>query len=250
MMYRKGHLKQRPESGGLPSLQTPLLMYRLPVAFRYTVPTSLQRQWYGISDMAKAKRAALYLRVSTDGQTTENQRQALVEAAEVRGWNVAHVYEDHGISGSKGRDKRPGLDRMLKDATRGKFDVVMAWSVDRIGRSLSDLLGVLSELQGAGVDLFLQQQAIDTTTPAGRAMFGMLGVFAEFERSIIQSRINAGIDRARKKGKHLGRPKLPEATAARIRAMRAEGVSLRKVAAGCGVALSTVQGVLATEAGA
>src|SRR4051794_40011496 len=123
--------------------------------------------------MAKPKRAAIYLRVSTDEQTTTNQRRELEAAAEHRGWDVITVYEDAGISGAKGRDKRPGLDAMLKDAVRRKFDVVMAWSVDRLGRSLSDLVGGLQELYGAGVDLYLHQQAIDTTTPAGRAMFQM-----------------------------------------------------------------------------
>src|SRR6201985_3467773 len=117
--------------------------------------------------MAKAMRAAIYLRVSTDGQTTDNQRRELESATECRGWKVVEFYEDAGISGAKGRDKRPGLDALLKDATRRKFDVVMAWSVDRLGRSLVDLVGGLQELHGAAVDLFLHQQAIDTTTPAG-----------------------------------------------------------------------------------
>ena len=200
--------------------------------------------------MAKAKRAALYLRVSTDGQTTENQRQALQEAAEARGWQVVATYEDAGISGAKGRDKRPGLDQMLKDATRGQFNVAMSWAVDRMGRSLADLVGILQELHGASVDLFLHQQAIDTTTPAGRAMFGMMGVFAEFERSMIQARVNAGLDRARKQGKRFGRPKLAPPIVKRIHAMRADGVSLRKIAAGCNVALSTVQVVLAEQSAA
>src|SRR4051794_39151902 len=123
--------------------------------------------------MAKAKRAAIYLRVSTDEQTTENQRRELQAVAEQRGWKIVEVYEDAGISGAKGRDKRPGLDAMLKDAVRGKFNVVMAWSVDRLGRSLSDLVGGLKELEGARVDLFLHRQAVDTTTAAGKAMFGM-----------------------------------------------------------------------------
>ncbi len=126
----------------------------------------------------KAKRAALYLRVSTDEQTTDNQRQALEATAEQRGWTVVKAYEDDGISGSKGRDKRPGLDEMLKDTTRGKFEVVLCWSVDRLGRSLADLIAGLQEIHSARVDLVLHQQAIDTTTPAGKAMFQMLGVFS------------------------------------------------------------------------
>ena len=132
-----------------------------------------------------AKRAAIYLRVSTDEQTTENQERALREAAARAGHEIVAVYRDEGISGSKGRDKRPGFDAMHKDASRRKFDIVMAWSVDRLGRSLQDLIGFLSELHSLGIDLALHQQGIDTTTPAGKAMFQMMGVFAEFERSMI-----------------------------------------------------------------
>src|ERR1700722_11155151 len=143
------------------------------------------------------KRAALYLRVSTGEQTVENQRLELEAAAESRGWQVVTTYADNGISGAKGRDKRPGLDTMLKDAVRRKFDVVMVWAVDRLGRSLPDLISTMQELHGAKVDLFLLQQGLDTTTPSGRAMFQMLGVFSEFERSMIQSRVKAGLDRAK-----------------------------------------------------
>jgi hypothetical protein len=115
----------------------------------------------------KANRAALYLRVSTDGQTTENQRRELEAVAAAKGWNVVAVYEDAGISGANGRDKRPGFDRMLKDAVRREFDVLMAWSVDRLGRSLLDLISALQELHGAGADLFLHQQAVDTSWGSG-----------------------------------------------------------------------------------
>src|SRR5690242_642118 len=116
---------------------------------------------------AKPKRAALYLRVSTDGQTTENQRLALEAVCRQRGWAVVQTYQDNGVSGAKARDKRPGLDAMLKDAARAKFDILLAWSVDRLGRSLPDLLGTLQELRDAHCDLFLHQQAVDTSTPAG-----------------------------------------------------------------------------------
>src|SRR6516164_5790868 len=130
-------------------------------------------------------RAAIYLRVSTSGQTTDNQRLELERVAQQRGWQIVGLYEDAGISGAKGRDKRPEFDRLLKDASRGKFDIVAAWSVDRLGRSLKDLVAFLSDLQATGRDLYLHQQSIDTSTPSGRAMFGMLGVFAEFERGMI-----------------------------------------------------------------
>ena len=139
------------------------------------------------------KRAALYVRVSTDHQSVESQIRELKAVAERRGWDVVEVYRDAGISGAKGRDQRPGLDGLLKDATRRKFDIVMAWAIDRLGRSLVDLLGTIQHLEACGVDLYLDQQAIDTTTPAGKLLFQMTGAFAEFERSMIRQRVRAGL---------------------------------------------------------
>jgi DNA invertase Pin-like site-specific DNA recombinase len=117
------------------------------------------------------KRAALYVRVSTDAQTVENQIRELRQVAGRRGWDVAEVYNDAGISGVKGRNGRPGLDSMLKDASRRKFDIVMAWAIDRLGRSLIDLLDTIRHLEACGVDLYLDQQAIDTTTPRWAGSF-------------------------------------------------------------------------------
>ena len=142
------------------------------------------------------KRAAIYVRVSTDKQTVENQIGELRRIAERRGWEVVDIYNDAGISGSKGRDQRPGIDRMLKDASKRRFDVVMAWAIDRLGRSLIDLLGTIQGLEASGVDLFLEQQAIDTTTPAGKLTFQVTGAFSEFERSMIRQRVDAGLRRA------------------------------------------------------
>jgi DNA invertase Pin-like site-specific DNA recombinase len=119
------------------------------------------------------KRAAIYVRVSTDKQTIDNQVTALRQIAERRGWEVVDQYSDAGISGAKGRDGRPGLDQMLKDAQRRKFDVIMAWAIDRLGRSLIDLLGTIQTLEACGVDLYLDQQSIDTTTPAGKHVSGL-----------------------------------------------------------------------------
>ena len=195
--------------------------------------------------MAKLLRAALYLRVSTTGQTVDNQRLELEAAAAHRGWTIVAEYVDAGVSGAKGRDNRPGLDAVLKDAVRGKFDVVMSWAVDRMGRSLIDLLGTLQELHSARVDLFLHQQAIDTTTPAGRALFQMLGVFAEFERSMIQSRILSGLARAkaspRPGAKPAGRPRVGADVEAAVMARLASGEGIVKVAKALGVGVSTVQ---------
>jgi DNA invertase Pin-like site-specific DNA recombinase len=196
----------------------------------------------------KERRAALYLRVSTDGQTTENQRLELTAAAEARGWPVTAVYADQGISGAKGRADRPQLDRMLKDAVRRRFDVVMTWAVDRLGRSLPDLIGSMQELHGAKVDLFVLQQGLDTTTPAGRAMFGMLGVFSEFERSMIQERVKAGLNRAKAQGVVLGRPKVVSAIEDAIRDRLAKGDGILKAAKALGVGVSTVQRVKKDQA--
>ncbi len=150
--------------------------------------------------MNNGKRAALYLRVSTDGQTTENQGLELERVAAQSGWKIVGAYEDHAISGSKGREQRPGLDSRLKDANRRKFDIVTAWSVDRIGRSLQDLPTFVGEIQALNIDLYLHQQGVDTSTPAGKAVFQMCGVFAEFERSIIRERVNVGLARAKANG--------------------------------------------------
>lgn len=193
--------------------------------------------------MAKAMRAAIYLRVSTGNQTVANQRRELLEAAAARGWVVTAEYADEGLSGAKGRDQRPQLDTMLKHAVRRRFDVVMVWAVDRLGRSLPDLIASMQELQGAKVDLFLLQQGLDTTTPAGKAMFGMLAVFAEFERSMIQGRVNAGLARAKAAGVVLGRPKVLAATESAIRARLETSEGMVKVAKALGVGVSTVQRV-------
>lgn len=190
-------------------------------------------------------RAAIYLRVSTASQDTDNQRLELERVAQQRGWDIVGIYEDAGISGAKGRDKRPGFDRLLKDATRGKFDIVAAWSVDRLGRSLQDLVAFLAELRDTGRDLYLHQQAIDTSTPSGRAMFGMLGVFAEFERGMIRERVNAGLARARAKGTKLGRRRVAADVEARILALRSGGMGILKIGRELGVGTSVVQRVLA-----
>jgi len=164
--------------------------------------------------MTAGKRAALYARVSTRNghQDPEVQLQALREVAARAGWLIVETYIDHGISGAKGRDKRPAFDRLLKDTTRRKFDLVAAWSVDRLGRSLQDLLAFLSDLKASGCDLYLHVQALDTTTPGGKALFQILGVFAEFERAIIQERVHATLANARAEGKKLGRPALDAIT--------------------------------------
>jgi DNA invertase Pin-like site-specific DNA recombinase len=176
------------------------------------------------------KRAVLYLRVSTVDQTTANQELELREVAERAGWKVVKIYRDHGISGSRGRDKRPAFDALHRAAARREFDIVMAWSVDRLGRSLKDLVNFLEELRALNVDLFLKTQGIDTTSPSGKAMFGMLSVFADFERSIIQERVRAGLARARSEGKVLGRPKIATDIETAVRTTLAAGTGMLKTA--------------------
>ena len=187
------------------------------------------------------KRAALYVRVSTDAQTVENQIRELRQVAERRGWDVIQVYSDAGISGAKSRNGRPGLDSMLKDASRRKFDIVMAWAIDRLGRSLIDLLDTIQHLEACGVDLYLDQQAIDTTTPVGKLVFQVTGAFAEFERTMIRQRIKAGLKRAIAQGVKLGRPKIDTATERKARRQLAKGVGMLKVAKSLRIGTGTVQ---------
>src|SRR5262245_51366999 len=162
--------------------------------------------------MSKPKRVAIYVRVSTDAQSTDMQRKELEAWAERAGHTVVGVYEDQGISGAKGRDQRPQFDALLKAAVRHEFNMLAVWSSDRLGRSLRHLLEVLETIRDKNIGLYIHTQAVDTTTPAGRALFGMLGVFAEFEREMIVARVSAGIARAKehgtRSGKPIGRPRL------------------------------------------
>jgi DNA invertase Pin-like site-specific DNA recombinase len=195
--------------------------------------------------MGKSKRVAFYLRVSTGSQTVENQRMELAKVAEQRGWTVVEIYSDNGVSGAKGRDKRPAFDRLCKDAIAGKLDMVAAWSVDRLGRSVLHLAQFVNDMQAAGVGLYLHTQGIDSSTPTGRAMLGMCGVFAELEREIIKERIHAGLNRARAKGTKLGRKRVDSRTEERIKALRAKGMGKCKIARELGVGVSTVQRIAA-----
>ena len=190
------------------------------------------------------KTAAIYARVSTNGQTTDNQVRELRRAAKRHGWKISAEYIDRGISGAKGRDKRPELDKLLKAANRRDFSIIMAWSVDRLGRSLQHLVGFLDEIHAKGVDLYLHQQNIDTSTPSGKAMFQMAGVFAEFERSMIQERVRAGLDRAREQGKVLGRPKVSSRIELQIRQKRGQGMGILEIARKVGVGTLVVQRML------
>lgn len=194
-------------------------------------------------------RVAIYARVSTSNQTTENQVGDLERVAALRNWTIVETYTDQGISGTKSRSDRPALDAMMKDAVRGKFDLIAVWSLDRLGRGLQHLIETVNELQAVGVELYMHQQAIDTTTPAGKLAFSIFGAFAEFERSIIVERVRAGLERAKRNGTKLGRPtNLNDAVRAAIVALRAKDVPIRKIAAQLKVGTGTIYGVLASAA--
>lgn len=191
----------------------------------------------------RKKRVGLYLRVSKDDQTSDNQRIDLERVADQRGWDITEFYVDHAVSGR--RDRRPALDRLRKDAMHGKLDVVAAWSIDRLGRSLVHVVNLLAGLTEKNVAVYLHQQQVDSTTTAGKAMLGMCAVFAEFEWNTISDRIKAGVERARKQGKQIGRPSsVTDATEARIRRLRAEGLGMLRIAKQLGCGVSTVQRVL------
>ena len=191
-------------------------------------------------------RAALYVRVSTDGQTCENQERELRASAARMGHEVVAVYRDDGISGAKGRDRRPGFDALHRDIARRKFDLVMTYSICRLGRSLQHLLTLLEDMRAKGVDLYSEKQALDTSTASGRLMFQMVGAFAEFERELIRERVLSGMARARANGKHVGRPKMdPAKREAIIRALAEPGRpgGMRAIAKRFKVSPTTVLGI-------
>jgi DNA invertase Pin-like site-specific DNA recombinase len=211
----------------------------------------------------RQKRVALYLRVSTDGQTVENQRRELLAAAERHGWLVVEAFEDQGVSGAKSRTERPAMNRLLQGVSRREFDMVAAWKLDRLGRSLEDLIGFLKTIKDKGVDLYIHDiggdgGALDTSTAAGKMMFHVMGAFAEFERSMIQERVIAGMSRAQAAGKfgknrrgeekrNKGRPPIDDRTRAAIVKARSKGESLRAIAKAFQISKSAV-GLIVADA--
>src|SRR5450755_4625455 len=182
-----------------------------------------------MNDM-KGKRAAIYVRVSTLEQDTDLQETELRQYAESRGWDYI-VYRDKGQSGAK--NDRPALNGMLNDLRRRTFDVIVVWKLDRLARSLRQLLTIGEECQSLGVDLVSLRQNIDTTLPAGRLTFQILGAVAEFERELLRERVKSGMAQARRSGKHCGRPALRKFQTAeidRMRELRTKGMSVRKLA--------------------
>jgi len=190
-------------------------------------------------------RCAIYTRVSTDDQTVENQLIILREIAERKGLTVVAEFNDEGISGAKGRDKRTGFDNIIKGAVKKDFDTILVWSVDRLGRSLQDLVSFLNEVHSVDCDLYIHQNGIDSSTPTGKMMFQMVGCFAEYERSMIRARVLAGQKRAKAQGKHIGRPtNLNEGLIHSIKYMKEQGIGIRKIAKDLSVGVGTVYKVL------
>ena len=191
------------------------------------------------------KRCSIYARVSTDSQATDNQLIELQKIAKLKGYVVTQIFTDEGISGSKGRDFRTGFDNIIKGAIKKDFDIILCWSVDRLGRSLQDLVSFLNEIHSVGCDLYIHQSGIDTSTPSGKMMFQMCGVFAEFERGMIRERVISGQNRAKSQGKHIGRPtNLNEGLTHSIKYMKEQGVGIRKIAKELKVGVGTVYKVL------
>ncbi len=190
------------------------------------------------------KRVAIYARVSTNGQTVTNQLRELRQVAKRQRWKVVGEFIDRGVSGAKGRAQRPQFDKLCQAATRREIDLIMSWSVDRLGRSLQHLVTFLAEIHAKGVDLYLHQQGVDTSTPAGKALFQMCGVFAEFERSMIQERVKAGLARARAQGKKLGRPRVAASVERKVRVARTKGMGIKAIARKLGIGTGTVQRIV------
>ena len=197
------------------------------------VENDLPPRLRGLASGTPRLRAAIYARVSTLDQEPENQLAELRQYTKARGW-TAFEYVDHGISGAK--ESRPALDRLIKDAKRRGFDVLVCWRLDRLGRNLRHLVTLLDELHLIGVSFVSLGEGIDCTTPAGRLQLHVLAALAEFERARIAERVKAGLARARRRGKKLGRPEkvVPEAVLAPVR-----GLSVREAARRLDVSPST-----------
>jgi DNA invertase Pin-like site-specific DNA recombinase len=190
-------------------------------------------------------RVAIYGRVSTTEQTSDNQINFLQEIVDRNGWELVQTYVDEGISGTKGRDKRPEFDRLCKDMTRRKFNRILVWDISRLGRSLQHLVEFLNDVQSVNCHLYIHQSGLDTSTPSGKMMFQMVGVFSEFERSMISERVKLGLKRVKSNGKNLGRPKaLDQEKITRIRMLRTQGLSLSEIANNIGVSKMTIQRLL------
>lgn len=191
------------------------------------------------------KKVCLYCRVSTIHQTSENQLRELRAVARRMGYEIVSEFIDNGISGAKSRKDRPALDEMMKLATQRKFDMVMCWSIDRLGRSLQHLVETLNDLQAMKIDLYFMQQGMDTTTPSGRMIFSVFGAIGEFERNLIRERVIAGQQRAKASGTHIGRPtKMNDGMRSAIKLLRERGMSIKQISKQLQIGVGTVYSVI------
>ena len=191
------------------------------------------------------RKAVIYSRVSTNEQTVKNQLKVLLEAAEKRGLEVVREISDEGISGAKGRDERKGFDELITGSIQKEWDIILVWDVSRLGRSLQHLVSFLNEIHSVNCDLYIHQSGIDTSTPSGKMMFQMLGVFSEFERGMIRERVIAGQQRAKAEGKHIGRPSnLNEGIVNAVRQLRENKVPIKRIAKDLHIGVGTVYKVL------
>ena len=187
------------------------------------------------------KKVAIYARVSTDKQTCENQLIELREVADRNNWEIVGEYVDTGISGAKGRDQRPQFDLLIKDGIRKKYEMILAYDVSRLSRSLQDLVQFMNDLNTKGIDLFLMKNGISTDTPSGKMMFQMCGVFAEFERTMISERIKSGMQRAKKEGRSIGRKSnMNDSLKTSVQLLRDKGMGIRRIASTLGIGVGTV----------
>jgi len=185
------------------------------------------------------KRIAIYARVSTDRQSTESQLNALREYAGKRAWAISKEYIDEGYTGSN--TKRPAFNAMMADARKRKFDVLLVYKLDRLSRSLKDLITTLDDLKSMGIDFISYDNGLDTTTPTGRLIFNVVGAVAEFEKDIIRERVRAGLENAKRKGKRLGRPPVSSRLVDEAKKLRSEGMSFRQIGKQLGIPESTIR---------
>lgn len=185
------------------------------------------------------KAVAIYARVSTDRQTVDMQIHELKEYVKRRGWNLYREFIDQGYSGSD--TKRPAFQDMMNEAKKRKFDVLLVWKLDRLSRSMKDLVMVLNELGGLGIDFVSYDNNLDTSTPTGKLVFHVIGAVAEFEKDIIKERVKAGLENARRKGKKLGRPGVDDSVIEEAKVLRGQGKSFRKIGQQLGISEGVVR---------
>ena len=187
------------------------------------------------------ERVVIYSRVSTKDQDTENQMRLLRDIVERNNYELIDEYVDHGISGSKGRDKRPQFDRLIKDMIRRKFDKILVWDVSRLGRSLQHLVEFLNEVNSVGCNLYIHQSGLDTSTPSGKMMFQMIGVFSEFEREMISERVKLGLDKVKSQGVKLGRPKVDNSELHKsVLKLKSQGLNITQISKQLSIGRSSV----------